>query len=221
MRRLRGTCRRGAAAATLCALALALTACGTGRADGTDTEATRAARLDAGSVTPSPSKAGTGTEDPAFLRFMNLLVSVEEPCTKSLPAPTSPEEPDATPPTTPPTDLSLPVGPSPTSEPRDPADAKKGLELEASEKCAATLHAHRITRALRGTSSTTPPQVKRVLNHLGYIDGQMRGPRLAGSAVQFTLDLRVMDGLLCLSGSTDGRKTTIRPYAVSPELNCR
>ncbi|GGN79449.1 hypothetical protein GCM10011579_063930 [Streptomyces albiflavescens] len=199
----------------MCALALA--ACGTERAGDRSPKAGLDDRVEAGSPAPSPADS----EGAEFLPFMELLVSLAEPCVKDVPAPELPDEPDpAEPPTEPVPELSVPDEPPPTSEPRDPEAAKKEVELSSVEKCEAGIHARRITKALKGTPDPTPRQVREVLRGLGYIDERIHGPQRSDESVEFTLDLRVMGGQLCLSGSAKGTRSVIEPYGASPEVGC-
>ncbi|MFD3841607.1 hypothetical protein ACFWWC_35935 [Streptomyces sp. NPDC058642] len=237
-RRLTGSARKNSvfgrtALAALCALGLA--ACGTARAG--DTESERAAvraenRSTASPASPaSPASQGAAeTEGADFLPFMELLLDIAEPCLPSdLPTAPPPEELEeglaqerqprgAASPEEP---LPLPDDPIPTSAPRDPEDAKKETELSSVEKCEAPLHADRITKALKKHPDPTPAQVTRTLRDLGYIEERVHSPRHASGHVEFILDLRLMDGQLCLSGTTTGTRTTIEAYGGSPEVKCQ
>ncbi|MEV6593083.1 hypothetical protein [Streptomyces acidicola] len=218
--------RRGAALAALCALTLA--ACGTERAGDEDTKAGRDDRVGAGS--PTASRAGGGdadSSDAEFLAFMELLTSLAKPCLKDVPVPEPPAEqeqepePDtAGPPTAALPEPSLPDEPPPAGEPRDPESARKEVELSPVEKCDARIHTRRITKALKDTADPTPGQVGDVLRGLGYIDERVHGPQRSGESVEFTLDLRVMGGQLCLSGSVTGARTVVEPYGASEEVGC-
>ncbi|OKK06979.1 hypothetical protein AMK26_10865 [Streptomyces sp. CB03234] len=92
--------------------------------------------------------------------------------------------------------------------------------MSAVETCAASHHARRITKALDGTSDPTPSHVEDALRGLGYLDERIHGVRRSGEKVTFVLDLRVMGGQLCLSGSTTGTRTAIEPYGASVEVDC-
>ncbi|MGI5482363.1 hypothetical protein [Streptomyces lavendofoliae] len=234
--------RRGVALAALCALALA--ACGTERAGDRGAEAGRAA---AGPASASPAAAspaaaspapsdGATADDAEPLAFMELLLKVAEPCVGDLPVPPTGPEPEGGPGTGPvPPEpqpapghqgpaaegpLPVPDEPPVPSAPRDPEAAKQERELSSVEECEARLHARRITRALKDTAGPSPRQVREVLGGLGYLDERILGLRSAGGGVEFTLDLRLMDGQLCLSGSTTGAKTVIDPYGASTGVGC-
>ncbi|MEU9173982.1 hypothetical protein AB0D34_40510 [Streptomyces sp. NPDC048420] len=212
---------------TLCALAL--TACGTERAGGGDMKAESAGRGGAVTSTPLPadSAAPSDTEGPDFLPFMELLVTLMEPCAKEeLPPATDPSElaeelDSVAPPTDLPPEPPLPTDPLPTEETGDPVDPRKELELASVEKCEADIHDRRITKALTTTPATTPEQVRRTLHTLGYIDERIHGPELAANRVKFTLDLRLLGGSLCLDGVTADGRTTVEPYGASVEVECR
>lgn len=220
---------RGAALTSLCALALA--ACGTERpGEGADGDHGKAA-AGVGAKAPSTAPPRTATDEEEeegaeFLPFMKLLTSVAEPCATRLlptPLPTEPTEeaPGEAPPTTPLPELSLPPEPpAPPSEPRDPEAAQRETELSPIEKCAARNHERRITEALGDLPAPTPQQVRTVLHRLGYIDQRIDGPRRSGDTVEFTLDLRLMDGELCQSGSVTGTRTVIDSYGGSAEVGC-
>ncbi|MGW7209538.1 hypothetical protein [Streptomyces sp. NPDC054837] len=238
-RRLTGPARKNSvfgrtALAALCALGLA--ACGTARAGDTESEraAVRAENRSTASPAAPAAPASTGaadTEGADFLPFMELLLDIAEPCLPSdLPTAPPPEElaeqekveerelGGTVPPEEP---LPLPDEPVPTSEPRDPEDAKKETELSSVEKCEAPLHVERITKALAKTPDPTAAQVAGTLRDLGYIEERVHTPRPASDHVEFTLDLRLMDGQLCLSGTTTGTRTTIEAYGGSPEVECQ
>ncbi|MFE7244207.1 hypothetical protein [Streptomyces sp. NPDC057580] len=201
---------RGTALAALCALAL--TACGAERAGDGD-------RIEAGRGDAEPGAAEPG--DSGFLAFMELLLSVAEPCQADLPSQAPPVEPTPTaPPTAPLPELTLPAEPPPTGEPRTDETAKGKVELDSVEKCEAPLHARRITKALNRMPDPTPSRVREALRGLGYIDERIHGPQRSGKTVEFILDLRVMGGQLCLSGSVSGARTAIEPYGASPEVGC-
>ncbi|MEU0641343.1 hypothetical protein [Streptomyces umbrinus] len=223
--------RRGAIPAALCALALALTACGSERAADKDQKAGGDDRVEAGSTatapaTPSPiDSSDPESSDPDFLAFMELLVSISEPCLKYEPTEEPPMEPPEEPdPTEPPlTPLPEPLPPDatpPPVEPIDPDDARKEEELSPVEKCDARVHSRRIAKALKGTPDPTPRQVKDVLRGLGYVDLRIHGPQRSGESVEFTLDLRLLGGQLCLSGKVTGTRTVTDPYGGSPEVAC-
>lgn len=206
---------RGAAPAALCALVLA--ACGTDRAGDRDPKAGLDDRVEAGSSAASEA----GSNDAEFLAFMTLLNSLAEPCLTDLPVSEPPKEPDPVgPPTTPLPELSVPDEPPPTDEPRDPEAAQKPVVLSSAEKCEARIHARRITKALKGAPDPTPRQVREVLRSLGYIDERIHGPQRSGQSLEFTLDLRVLGGQLCLSGSVTSTRTAIEPYGASSEVGC-
>ncbi|WP_247196682.1 hypothetical protein [Streptomyces sp. GESEQ-35] len=182
----------GAASTALCALVL--TACGTERPDGQGPAAGSDDRVAAESPplprtetedagTESPEDDETGSTD--FLLFMQLLISVAEPC------------PDT-----------------------QAEAAQEEAELSSVEKCAARGHVRRITKALKDIADPTPGQVGDVLRDLGYIDERVDGPQRSGERVEFTLDLRVLGGQLCLDGSVTGTGTAIEPYGASPEVEC-
>ena len=223
--------RRGAIPAALCALALTLTACGSERAAGHEPKAGTDDRVEAGSTTTAPAtdfptdSSDPESSEPGFLAFTELLLSITEPCLKyeptEEPSTEPPEEPDPTePPLTPlPEPLPLDATPPP-AEPIDPDDARKEVELSPVEKCDARIHSRRIAKALQGTPDPTPAQVKDVLRGLGYVDLRIHGPQRSGKSVEFTLDLRLLGGLLCLSGSVTGTRTVTDPYGGSPEVGC-
>ncbi|SNX63065.1 hypothetical protein SAMN06272735_4862 [Streptomyces sp. TLI_55] len=212
-----------AALTALCGLALA--GCGTERA------ADASARTEVDQVRPGSSAAATPRPDPAddesgdseFLAFMMLLNTVVEPCAPELPTAMPPEESEATIPAdiSVPDELPLPDEPPPTSAPRDPEEARQEIELSSVEKCEAREHTRRITKALAaGTADPAPGDVAGVLRKLGYLEERIDGPQRARGGVEFTLDLRVMGGSLCLSGTTTGTKTTIEPYGADVEVAC-
>ncbi|MFI6275009.1 hypothetical protein [Streptomyces sp. NPDC050988] len=223
--------RRGAIPAALCALALTLTACGSERAAGKDPKDGTDDRVEAGSTATAPAtvfptdSSDPESSDPDFLAFMELLVSITEPCLKYEPTeepPTEPpEEPDPT--EQPVTPLPEPLPPDatpPPVEPRDPDDARKEVELSAVEKCDARVHSRRIAKALKDTPDPTPGQVRDVLRGLGYVDQRIHGPQRSGESVEFTLDLRLLGGELCLSGKVTGTRTVTDAYGGSPEVGC-
>ncbi|WP_326757943.1 hypothetical protein OHB35_04725 [Streptomyces phaeochromogenes] len=223
--------RRGAIPAALCALALTLTACGSERAAGKAPKAGTDDRVEAGSTATAPATAfSTDSSDPEssepdFLPFMELLLSITEPCLKFEPTeepPTEPpEEPDPTaPPLTPLPEPLPPDATPPPGEPIDPDDAKKEVELSPVEKCDARIHSRRIAKALKGTPDPTPAQVKDVLHDLGYIDLRIHGPQRSGEGVEFTLDLRLLGGELCLFAKVTGTRTVTDPYGGSSEVAC-
>lgn len=237
-RRLTGPAKKNSvfgrtALAALCALGLA--ACGTARASDTESEraAVRAENRSAASPAAPAAPASKGeeeTEGADFLPFMELLLDIAEPCLPSdLPTAPPPEElaeepaketePRGT--ASPEEPLPLPDAPIPTSTPRNPEDAKKETELSAVEKCEAPLHVDRITKGLKKNPDPTPAQVTRTLHDLGYIEERVHTPRAASDHVEFTLDLRLMDSQLCLSGTTTGTRTTIEAYGGSPEVECQ
>lgn len=223
--------RRGAALAALCALAL--TACGTERAGGNrDPKAGQDDRVEAGSPAASrPAETRRGSEEdedeygsPEFFAYMELLTSLAKPCLPDIPLPPLETDPDAEEPQTTPLPLpSLPEKP-PSEETRDPGAARQEVALSSVEKCDARIHARRITKALEDTTDPTPRQVGEVLRGLGYIEERIHGPRRSGESVEFTLDLRLLGGQLCLSGrvtGTDtGTRTVFDPYGASPEVSC-
>ncbi|MFI6493824.1 hypothetical protein [Streptomyces sp. NPDC050564] len=207
--------RHAAAPAALCALVLA--GCGTEHAGNRDPKAGVDDRVEAG----SSAGPGAGSDDTEFLAFMELLNSLAEPCVTDPPVSEPPMEPDPTGPTTAPLpELSVPDEPPPTGEPRDPEDAKKQLALSSTEKCEARIHADRITKALKDTPDPTPRQVREVLRSLGYIGERIHGPQHSGQSVEFTLDLRVLGGQLCLLGGVTDTRTVIEPYGASSEVDC-
>ncbi|MFD3310635.1 hypothetical protein [Streptomyces sp. NPDC058694] len=215
----------------LCALALTLTACGSERAAGKDARAGTEDRVEADGTATAPStvsptdSSDPESSDPDFLPFMELLVSIAERCLKFEPTEEPPMEPpeEPDPAESPLTPLPEPLPPDetpPPAEPGDPEEARKEVELSPVEKCDARLHSRRITKALKGTHDPTPGQVKDVLRGLGYIDLRIHGPQRSGESVEFTLDLRLLGGLLCLSGNVTGTKTVTDPYGGSPEVAC-
>jgi len=222
-----------AALTALCGLALA--GCGTERAADTSartevdhvrpgSSASATPRRDAAS-TPRPDPADDESGDSEFLAFMMLLNTVAEPCLPELPTAVPPEESEAMdeiPSDAPrPDELPLPDEPPPTSEPRDPEEAFQEIELSSVEKCDAEQHVRRITKALAaGSAHPAPEDVDTVLRGLGYLQERIDGPQRARGGVEFTLDLRVMGGSLCLSGTTTGTRTTIEPYGADVEVAC-
>lgn len=201
----------------MCALALA--ACGTERAVGTDLKTAPDASGGTSPAAPSPTWA-MESEDAEFLAYMQLLLSLARPCLKDSPEP-SPAPPEETPfgpgeelPT-----LPLPGSP-PSGKPRDPQAATKEVELGPEEKCEARIHARRITKALMSTPDPTPEEVGKVLRGLGYLDKGIHGPQRSGKSVVFTLDLRMMGSVLCLFGSVTGAKSRIEPYGASEDVGC-
>jgi hypothetical protein len=58
------------------------------------------------------------------------------------------------------------------------------------------------------------------LNRLGYIDSRIHPLQQSGTAARFVLDLRVMDGQLCLDGSVTGAKATVKPFAAEVTESC-
>ncbi|MEU6354010.1 hypothetical protein ABZ896_32550 [Streptomyces sp. NPDC047072] len=220
MRRLSG---KAAVLVGLCAVAL--TACGVERANGKG-ELSESPKRDAGaSVVGSPSDGDT--EGPGFLTFMQLLNSLAEPCVEDLASAPGLSEEEADelasvrPSGSPPPELVLPDERPPTDDVRDPSAATEETELSDVERCEADVHERRITRALRDNADPTPEQVRTTLVGLGYIDKRIHGPERAGARVEFTLDLRVLGGHLCLDGRTGGGTTVIESYGASPEVECR
>lgn len=241
---------RGAALAALCVLALAACGTErTGDKDGSraghedrvEAASPAASRAASGDVESDDVES----DDAEFLAFMGLMTSLAEPCLPDVPVPEPPSEPDkdthtdtdpgtdpgtdtgtdtgtdpAGQPTAAPPEPSLPDEPPPADEPRDPEAARKEVELSGVEKCDARIHARRITKALKRTPDPTPRQVGEVLRGLGYIDERVHGPRRSGESVEFTLDLRVMGGRLCLSGAVSGTRTVVEPYGASEEVGC-
>jgi hypothetical protein len=233
MRRRRTTLPALSALSALCVLGLA--ACGTEQAGDKASAARAEGRVAASPASPTApvTPASDETEGADFIPFMELLLDVAEPCLPSdLPTSLPPEEAEdlekveerglggTVPPEEPPP-VPLPDDAVPTSEPRDPEDAKKETELSSVEKCEAPLHVDRITKALKKTPDPTPAQVAEALHDLGYIEERVHTPRGAAGPVEFTLDLRLMDSRLCLSGSTTGTRTTIEAYGGSPEVECQ
>ncbi|QFQ96867.1 hypothetical protein F9278_12290 [Streptomyces phaeolivaceus] len=86
------------------------------------------------------------------------------------------------------------------------------MELTSLEKCEARVHTGRVTKAFEGASAPTPGAVGDTLRGLGYIDDRVQGLRRSGEGVRFTLDLRLMDGQLCLDGEVTPTGTTVDPY---------
>ncbi|MEV7886491.1 hypothetical protein ACWD3I_00825 [Streptomyces sp. NPDC002817] len=226
------------ALSALCVLGLA--ACGTERAEDKGASARAEGRVAASpaspatpAATPASAPSSEETEGADFLPFMELLLDIAEPCLPSdLPTAPPPEELaeqekvearelGATVPPEEPLPVPVPDDAVPTSEPRDPEDARKETELSSVEKCEAPLHVDRITKALEKTPDPTATQVTKALHDLGYIAERVHTPPRAAGHVEFTLDLRVMDGRLCLSGSTTGTRTTIEAYGGSPEVECQ
>jgi len=214
-----------AALTALCGLALA--GCGTERAADTSarTEVDRGRAAATASAKPPADPADDESGDSEFIAFMMLLNTVAEPCLPELPTAVPPEEPEAMdgiPTDAPrPDELPLPDEPPPTSAPRDPEEAFQEIELSSVEKCDADQHVRRITKALAaGSADPAPEDVGAVLRGLGYIDERIDGPQRARDGVDFTLDLRLMGGSLCLSGTTTGTKTTIEPYGADVEVAC-
>lgn len=213
-----------AALTALCGLALA--GCGNEQADTrakADVDHVRAGSSGSPSARPDPADDESG--DSEFIAFMMLLNTVAEPCLPELPTAVPPEESEAMeeiPSDAPrPDELPLPDEPPPSSEPRDPEEAFQEIELSSVEKCDAEQHVRRITKALAaGTADPAPGDVAAVLRGLGYIEERIDGPQRARGGVEFTLDLRVMGGSLCLSGTTTGTKTTIEPYGADVEVAC-
>ena len=213
-----------AALTALCGLTLA--GCGNEQADTrakADVDHVRAGSSGSPSARPDPADDESG--DSEFIAFMMLLNTVAEPCLPELPTAVPPEESEAMeeiPSDAPrPDELPLPDEPPPSSEPRDPEEAFQEIELSSVEKCDAEQHVRRITKALAaGTADPAPGDVDAVLRGLGYIEERIDGPQRARGGVEFTLDLRVMGGSLCLSGTTTGTKTTIEPYGADVEVAC-
>ncbi|PWI17201.1 hypothetical protein DI272_25845 [Streptomyces sp. Act143] len=207
--------------------ALALTGCGNERA-GSAAARTEVDRVQPGSsatqtATPRPDPADDESGDSEFIAFMMLLNTVAEPCVPEPPTAVPPEESEAMaePPASPLPELPLPDEPPPSSEPRDPQEARQEIELSPVEKCEARQHVRRITKALAaGSADPAPEDVGAVLGGLGYIQERVDGPQRARGGVEFTLDLRVMGGSLCLSGTTTGTKTTIDSYGADVEADC-
>lgn len=189
------------------------------------------------------------TEGPDFLPFMQLLVDLGEPCLPSdLRTALPPDEleeledleeleelasaaPTVVPSTFPsedPARVPVPVplpddAPPPTSEPRDPADALKEVELSSIEECDARIHERRIAKALQGADNPapTPAQVGTVLRGLGYIDERVNGPQQDGESAEFTLDLRLLGGGPCLTGRVQGTEVAFESYGGHPEVDCQ
>ncbi|MER6181593.1 hypothetical protein [Streptomyces sp. NPDC001652] len=221
------------ALSALCVLGLA--ACGTEQSGDKGSAARAEGRIATSPASPATPvttpAASEETEGADFLPFMELLLDVAEPCLPSdFPTAPPPEElaeqekveerelGGTVPPEEP---LPLPDAPMPTSAPRDPEDAKKETELSSMEKCEAPLHADRITKALKKNPDPTPAQVAMTLHDLGYVEERVHTPRPSSDHVEFTLDLRLMDSQLCLSGTTTGTRTTIEAYGGSPEVKCQ
>ncbi|MGW0839020.1 hypothetical protein ACWD26_02460 [Streptomyces sp. NPDC002787] len=225
MRRITGGKRRtGVAWAALCALAL--TACGAERASGGDTKAGAGAegRVEAGAASPSRAPSRAPSDDAEFLTFMELITDLVEPCAGERPAPpptdweeesesaAPPADPPVEPPAEVPSDLPLPEEPLPTSESGEPRSADEKVELTSLEKCEASIHTERITKAFEETADPTPERVGDGLRDLGYIDESVQGLRDSGDGVRFLLDLRVMGGQLCLAGDVTATRTVIEPF---------
>ncbi|MER6349038.1 hypothetical protein ACWC10_27805 [Streptomyces sp. NPDC001595] len=213
----------GAALAALCALAMS--ACGTERAaDDDGTRARPAARAGA----ESPADEGAASGDAELLEYMRLLIDLAEPCVGEPPMPTLPEEEArelaeleaARQSGSAPPEPAAP--PLPTDEPPSgtPVDPSREVELAPAEKCEADVHARRIAETLRELSEPRPAQVAERLRGLGYPEASVDGPRSSGDRVEFIVDLRLMDGQLCLAGSTSGGRTETEPYGASPEVEC-
>ncbi|MEV6104508.1 hypothetical protein AB0M28_07285 [Streptomyces sp. NPDC051940] len=203
---------RTAAVASLCALVLA--GCGTKGAD----DGKAGGR---GQVAAEPAAdPGEGGGDAEFIDFMQMLVDVAGPCVADPPTPDDEEEtgaphaPTASPPELEPADEAPPS--TDALAPRDPA-----VELSDAEKCAAARHTARVDKALAGTPDPSRTQVADALRRLGYIDERVEVPQLpAGGGVDFTLDLRVMGGALCLDGHVAAGRTTGTPYGAVAEVPC-
>ncbi|WP_234342380.1 hypothetical protein [Streptomyces sp. NRRL B-3648] len=203
--------RNRAVPLALCALVLA--ACGSERAGGGQTGSDGAGSR---SVT-----ARTHSEGPEFVRFMDLLTSLAEPCVPQPPATVPPEPSEPGKPRTAPTRLpTLPGRPAPQTS-GTPADPREEVALTGVEKCEARVHARRIGDALARTPDPTPGQVRDALHGLGYPDERIDGPDEAGRSTTFTLDLRIMGGRLCLDGTVTGARTTVTPYGGASQVGCR
>ncbi|MEU6591313.1 hypothetical protein ABZ923_19185 [Streptomyces sp. NPDC046881] len=200
-------------AVPLALCALVLSACGSERAGGGQTGSEGAGSR---SVT-----ARTHSEGPEFVQFMELLTSLAEPCVPQAPATVPPEPSEPGKPRTAPTRLpTLPSRPAPETS-GTPADPRAEVALTGVEKCEARVHARRIGDALEKTPDPTPDQVRDALRGLGYLDERIDGPDRTGRSTTFTLDLRIMDGRLCLDGTVTGTRTTVTPYGGASQVECR
>ncbi|MGW2034129.1 hypothetical protein [Streptomyces sp. NPDC001761] len=212
--------RLGSRAVPLALCAVLLAACGSERDGGR-----REGQDDAGgrSVT-----ARTSTEGPGFVGFMELLVSVAEPCVPRSPATVAPEPSEPSEPSEPgrPGTAPVPLPALPSTPPvpdatGDPVDPRAEVALSDVEKCAARAHTRRITDALGKTPGAAPARVGEALRGLGYLPERIDGPRRSVGGARFTLDLRIMGGHLCLDGTVTGTTTTVVPYGASPQVACR
>lgn len=104
---------------------------------------------------------------------------------------------------------------TPPSGPVEPIAPTAGpeVELNARDWCASTLHEERVTHALWNLTDPTPTKVRKILNHLGYVDERIHGLKQSGATTRFFLDLRDEGGRLCLEGSAEGEKTIVESFA--------
>lgn len=177
-----------------------------------------------------PAASRSMDEETAFL-FM--LTHVEEPCAPDLevPEPGSPdpedsrdpapgEAPRSSRPTEPlPVDTTVPL-PSAGADTRSPArEAEPAkVELSRTERCAGDLHIARVTKALDALpDDPSPAQVRQALNNLGYIDSSIHALERSGTTTRFVLDLRFMDGQLCLDGLVAGKKASVKAFGAEAE----
>jgi hypothetical protein len=181
---------RPLAAAALAALGLALTACGTEKADAGGPRST-----------PSGTASDTAQARPGTAEIQSRI---EQRCPPSGPAEAPAAGPSA---------KTLPSGsaetlPGDAVEPIAPT-SRPEVELNARDWCASALHEEHIAQGLWKLADPTPVKVRRILNDLGYPDDRIHGLKQSGPATRFFLDLRDRGGRLCLDGSAAGEETLV------------
>ncbi len=202
---------------TLTAMVLAafvLGACGTEQPQATSRSTSAdVVGSEPSAVPPSPD------QQTAFIEMLN---SVGQPCYPDAPtdqeSSSSEEAPDAAPPTAP-TEM-LPIDKTPPSSAPstpDPSATPREVVLGALERCEGRLHIERISNALSGMTDSSPAQVRKALNRLGYIDERIHDLEQSGPTTHFFLDLRFMGGSLCLDGSVTGTKVVVEAFG-APEV---
>ncbi|MFE0421826.1 hypothetical protein [Streptomyces sp. NPDC058953] len=210
---------RLALAGTAVAVVLALTACGTDKANanGEDAPTGTARTQNQAQNQPAAAPAAAAQEETpdddagdsqVSLAFLEMIVQVAEPC---YPDPVPPVSEEVLPPgEEPPADLGAP--PVDDAEPRP--ERVEGIEppseLSAEETCAGKRHGERISKALAG-KSTAPDQVRKVLNGLNYDNPAIHGLKRTGSTTHFAIDLRFMGSSLALKATTTAKGTVVEP----------
>jgi hypothetical protein len=231
MKQTPGTRRSSLVAATaLCALAL--TACGTTKADGSGATAQpRPAKTVDAAAAPKPQAEPDPLESEPELAYMVFLTKVAQPCFPGLPTapPPADEEEAAAPPayrgSLPPAEPPLPSGP-PSPDELNPGnyreteeDKKAEAEQEAGLKCVATAHVDRVTKAVKGLKD--PAEVRQALVKSGYLGTRVTTSTVPAAGTGFSVDLRMWGSTTCLSGTVSGAAPAVRPREVlDPEAPC-